>query len=137
MPEYKLPKDMKAFWQPDLPRTAGQAWMKLPREQQEETILHATEFMGLLPWRGAKKTVIQNLAWPRSGVILDDGTLLADNIVPDKVKECSIVVSYFIGAKIPFDIPAMTHVMLMVGHLLIPTTDIRNGDIRPWNSSTH
>ena len=93
--------------------------------------------MDTLPWKGAKKTVLQNLAWPRTGVLLDDGTLLSDKQIPNEINECNIIVAAFIAAEVPFDIPALIHIMLCVGHLLIPTTDIRNSDIRPWNSSMH
>jgi len=137
MAKYELPKDLMAFWQPDLPRAAGLEWMKLSKQEQEQSNSEALEFMRLLPWKGAQKTALQNLPWPRTGVILDDGTLLADDVIPDELKECQIIVGAFIGAGIPFDLPALAHVMLTVGHLLIPSSDIRNGDIRPWNSSIH
>jgi hypothetical protein len=137
MAKYELPKDLMAFWQEDLPQAAGLEWRKLNTEGQRQTLIQAARFMDFLPWRGSKKTIVQNLCWPRTGVILDDGTLIADNATPEKVKECQIIIAAFIAADIPCDLPALAHVMLTVGHLLIPNTDFRKGDIRTWNSSIH
>ena len=113
------------YWKPDLVRQAGEVAIKTPRDKMETIMVQATEFMEQLPWKGVKKNKCQSLAWPRTCVILKDGSVLPDTEIPESVKECSIEVSYFIAAGIPFDIPALTHVILTIGHLLIPGASVK------------
>lgn len=128
---------LASYWKPDLVREAGEIAIKLPREQMNDIMIQATEFMDQLPWRGLKRTRAQALAWPRMAVILKDGTLLDDDTVPESIRECTIKVAYFIAAGIPFDIPALTHVMLTVGHLLAPGADVKKDSLTPWAQTLH
>lgn len=120
------------YWMPDLARVAGRAALKTPRPKMEKIMVQATAFMEQLPWSGVKATDDQILAWPRSGVVLKDGTLLSDSEIPESVRECTIKVSYFIAAGIPFDVPALTHVILTIGHLLIPDASVKKESLTSW-----
>lgn len=120
------------YWKPDLVRQAGEVAIKTPRDQMEIVMVQATEFMEQLPWKGAQRTEYQSLAWPRTGVTLKDGTLLPDTEIPESIKECSIKVSYFIAAGVPFDIPALTHVILTIRHLLIPGANVKKDNLVSW-----
>ena len=131
------PRNLIEYWQPDLVREAGEIAIKIPRDHMEDIMVQATEFMEQLPWKGAKKAEDQTLAWPRRDVTLKDGTLISDTDVPEAIMECSIKVSYFIAAGIPFDIPALTHVMLTIGHLLIPDADVKKDNLMPWQQTVH
>lgn len=125
------------YWQPELVREAGEIAIKIPRDDMESIMVQATEFMEQLPWKGAKKAECQTLAWPRRGVTLKDGTIIPDTEIPEAIMECSIKVSYFIAAGIPFDVPALTHVMLTIGHLLIPDADVKKESLIPWKHTIH
>ena len=125
-------EDLAAYWKPHLVREAGEIAIKTPRDQMENIMVQATEFMEQLPWKGLKKTENQSLAWPRTGVILKDGTSLSDSEIPESIRECSIKVSYFIAAGVPFDIPALTHVILTIGHLLIPGASVKKESLTSW-----
>ena len=69
-------KDLVAYWKPHLVREAGEIAIKTPRDQMENIMVQATEFMEQLPWKGVKKNKCQSLAWPRTSVILKDGSCL-------------------------------------------------------------
>ncbi len=124
--------DLAAYWKPNLVCEAGEIAIKTPRDQMENIMVQATEFMEQLPWKGHKKTDSQSLAWPRTGVTLKDGMLLPDTEIPESIRECSIKVSYFIAAGVPFDIPALTHVILTIGHLLIPGASVKKENLTSW-----
>ena len=128
---------LASYWKPNLVREAGEIAIQLPREQMNDIMIQATEFMEQLPWRGIKRTRSQALSWPRMSVILKDGTLLDDDKIPESVKECCIKVAYFIAADVPFDIPALTHVMLTIGHLLVPGADVKKDSLTPWSQTLH
>ena len=125
-------ENLISYWQPDLVREAGEVAIKLPRNQMEKIMVQATEFMEQLPWKGVKTTGLQSLAWPRTGVSLKDGTLLPETEIPESIRECSIKVSYFIAAGVPFDIPALTHVILTIGHLLAPGASVKKETLTSW-----
>ena len=125
-------KNLAEYWEPDLVREAGQIALKTPWHKMEKIMVQATEFMEQLPWKGLKKTEHQSLAWPRTGVTLKDGTSLSDSEIPESIRECSIKVSYFIAAGVPFDIPALTHVILTIGHLLIPGASVKKESLTSW-----
>jgi hypothetical protein len=97
-------------------RLGREAVAKASKAEQEEALIHATEFIDTLPFKGSKLTDKQSLAWPRKGVVRDDGAAVTG--VPDEIKEATSLVAGFILAKIPFDVPAVTFVMLKIGHLL-------------------
>ena len=120
------------YWKPDLVRQAGEVAIETPQHHMENIMVQATEFMEQLPWKGVKATQDQSLAWPRTDVTLKDGTLLPDTEIPESIRECSIKVSYFIAAGVPFDIPALTHVILTIGHLLIPGASVKKESLTSW-----
>ena len=120
------------YWKPDLVREACEAAIKTPRDQMESIMVQATEFMEQFPWKGAQKNEYQSLAWPRTGVTLKDGRVLPDTEIPQAIRECSIKVSYFIAAGTPFDIPALTHVILTIGHLLTPGASVKKESLISW-----
>ena len=131
-PNLKTDEALLDYWKPDLVREACQIAIKTPRGKMENIMVQATEFMEQLPWKGAKKTRNQSLAWPRTGVSLKDGTLISDSEIPEAIRECSIKVSYFIAAGVPFDIPALTHVILTIGHLLTPGASVKKENLTSW-----
>ena len=131
-PSQKTIERLGAYWQPDLVRDACQIALQTPRDQMEDIMVQATEFMEQLPWKGVKATKQQSLAWPRIGVSLKDGTSVSDTEIPEAIKDCSIKVSYFIAAGVPFDIPALTHVILTIGHLLTPGTSLKKENLTSW-----
>ena len=131
-PQQNSAETLIDYWKPDLVREAAQIALKTPWHQMENVMVQATEFMEQLPWKGVKTTGLQSLAWPRTGVLLKDGTRLPETEIPESIRECSIKVSYFIAAGVPFDIPALTHVILTIGHLLIPGASVKKESLTSW-----
>lgn len=132
MSRHNNAEDLTGYWQPDLVREAGQIALKTPWHKMEKIMVQATEFMEQLPWKGVKTSKHQTLEWPRTSVILKDGTLLSDSQTPEAIGECSIKVGYFIAAGVPFDIPALTHVILTIGHLLDPGASVKKENLTSW-----
>ena len=132
IPHHKTAEILGGYWKPNLVREACQIAIQTPRDQMEIIMVQATEFMEKLPWKGEKTTEHQNLAWPRTGVSLKDGTLISDSEILEAIRECSIKVSYFIAAGVPFDIPALTHVILTIGHLLTPGASVKKENLTSW-----
>ena len=110
-----------------LPKRGREAALKASRSESEEAIKHATGFIDTLPFRGSRLTDGQSLSWPRKGVFRDDGAPVHG--VPEEIKEATSMVAGFILAKIPFDAPALSWVMLTIGHLLKDDTDLIDQDI--------
>ena len=48
-------------------------------------------------WKGTPTNIGQSLAWPRDGVYID-GVLLADNVIPQKLKNANIELAIRAGA---------------------------------------
>jgi hypothetical protein len=105
-----------AKWDDTLPKLGREAVSKASKSEREEALIHATEFIDTLPFKGSRLTDEQSLSWPRKGVFRDDGAAVTG--VPEEIKEATSMVASFILAKIPFDAPAVAWVMLKIGHLL-------------------
>jgi hypothetical protein len=93
-----------------------EALAKASKPEREDALEHASEFIDTLSFKGSKLTEHQFPSWPRKGVFRNDGAAITG--VPDEIKEATSIVASFILAKIPFDLPALTWVMLKIGHLL-------------------
>ena len=132
IPHHKTAEILGGYWKPNLVREACQIAIQTPRDQMEIIMVQATEFMEKLPWKGEKTTEHQSLAWPRTDVSLKDGSLVSDTEIPEAIRDCSIKVSYFIAAGVPFDIPALTHVILTIGHLLTPGASVKKENLTSW-----
>lgn len=130
-------KELMTLWNPHLVREAAAFAIKMPQEQMTPIMEQATDFLETLPWQGTKAYKHQELSWPRKGVVLKDGTLISSDEIPEALKECCIKVSYFIAAGIPFDVPALTHVMLTIGHFLIPDANVKIENLTSWNQPIH
>jgi len=85
-------------------------------------LIHATEFIDTLPFKGDRMMESQSLSWPRRGVFRDDGVPVLG--IPEEIKETTCLVAGFILATVLFDIPAMGWVMLKIGHLLKEDTNL-------------
>lgn len=110
-------------WDDSLPEQGRRAWQQAAQGEREQAIVHATQFLDTLSYKGEKLRPDQTLSWPRSGVFRDDGAPIAG--IPPEIKETTALVASFILAKIPFDVPAVAWVMLKVGHLLKQEIDPR------------
>lgn len=108
-------------WDDTLPEKADKALGNATQRELEEALVHATEFLDLLPYKGKRSTPTQSLAWPREGVLRDDGAPVGG--VPPEIKEATRLVAGFILAKIPFSPAALAWVFLKIGHLLEKGTD--------------
>ena len=117
----------KASWDDTLPEKGREAWQRTTTKNREEALIHATQFIDMLPYKGERQTETQGLAWPRKGVFRNDGLPITG--VPAEIKEATSLVAGFILAKIPYDVPAAAWVVLKVGHLLKEDTDLVNLDI--------
>ena len=67
-------------------------------------ILQAMDATESLQYRGEPTSALQPLSWPRTGVVLDDGTQIADNAIPLKLQTAMAWLVYYINAG--FDLSA-------------------------------
>lgn len=114
-------------WDPTLPERARAAVQIASKEGKEAAIIHATQFIDTLPFKGERLHANQALAWPRKSVLGNDGAPVIG--VPEEIKEATSLVAGFILAKIPFDVPAVAWVMLKLGHLLQDDIDLMKHDV--------
>lgn len=109
-------------WDDTLAEKGRLAWEDATESERKAALVHATEFIDTLPFKGEQLTGSQSLAWPRKGVFRDDGAAIVG--VPPEIKETTALVASFILAKIPFDVPAVAWVMYKIGHLLQEDTNL-------------
>ena len=63
------------------------AWALLEDATKEKLIMWATQILDTrVKWHGTRTHETQGLAWPRSGVLDRERSLIEDDIVPDAVK---------------------------------------------------
>jgi hypothetical protein len=117
-----MAKSRAKQWDDTLPKKGSAAWKEASEDQKKEALLHATQFIDTLPFKGQHLRLAQALAWPRKGVFKEDGTPVTE--VPEEVKEATALVAGFILAKIPFDVPAVAWVMAKLGPLIEDGNDI-------------
>ena len=71
-------------------------WAAQDTTAKEQALVRATFAINAWlrgKWRGAKFTATQSLAWPRSGVVDEDGYELATDAVPQPVKDATAEVA--------------------------------------------
>ena len=117
-------------WDDSLPARGSSAWQSASEQERSAALIHATEFIDLLPFKGRRLSDKQSLAWPRTGVFRDDGATITG--VPQEIKEATALVAGFILAKVPFDVPAVAWVFAKIGHLLKDETNLIDRAI-PWH----
>jgi hypothetical protein len=114
-------------WDPALPERAKAAWLAAPVAQKEAALVHATQFIDTIPFKGQRLTDGQEMSWPRKGIFRDDGVPVAG--IPPEIKDATGLVAGFILAKVPFDVPAVAHVFAIIGHLVEEGHDLSDGKI--------
>jgi len=108
---------------PTLPERASKVASGATDAEIEEALAHAADFLGTLPWKGKKLNSSQGLSWPRSGVFVE-GKLVTG--VPEEIQKLNSLVTSFILAKIPFDLPALAWVMLHAEPFLLKGTELED-----------
>jgi hypothetical protein len=124
---------MARRWDDTLPERGRQAFAASSDDDKARALVHATEFIDTLPFKGERATPTQSLSWPRKGVFRDDGTPVTG--IPIEIKQATAMVASFILAKVPYDVPALAWVFTEIGHLLrddLETVAQRRPD-RTWH----
>ena len=68
------------------------AWAALATEVKERAIIKATDYLrdeAMWRWRGTRKTALQRLSWPRTGVTLRGGLAYPSTAVPADVADAT------------------------------------------------
>lgn len=68
----------------------------------EAALVNACDYLETLDWRGTKTEGDGPLAWPRTDVVLDDGTEIAADEIPQKLKDaqCQLAVEAAAGTDL-------------------------------------
>jgi hypothetical protein len=78
-------------------------WAGLGTPDKENLLTAASlQLDGLINWRGFISSDTQGLGWPRTGVIDNEGRVIADNIVPRPVKIATFEMAMFASRGDPF-----------------------------------
>ena len=73
-----------------IPTTWRGMWLDASDADKEVCLVRATSLLDqLCPWLGDAVTTGQTLRWPRSGVYTRDGLLLADDAIPQWLKDAT------------------------------------------------
>jgi hypothetical protein len=119
--------DRSVQWDSSLPVRAKAAWQAATEDDKKEALVHATQFIDTLPFKGERLKATQSLSWPRRGVVRDDGAPVTG--IPPEIMEATSLVAGFILAKVPFGAPALAHVLAILGHLVQDGRDLSDGKI--------
>ena len=72
--------------------TLWTAWNLLNDDEKGIRLVAATNFLDTLDWKGERTGNKQANAWPRTGIVLPDGTAIDDNDLPVQVEEaCALI----------------------------------------------
>jgi hypothetical protein len=121
----KMPTKLE--WDDSLPQKGKEAWKRATKEQKEEALRHAADFITTLPFYGQKLNPRQRLSWPRKGVNGRDGKPIVG--IPEEIKEATYLVASFVLAKIPFDATSVAFVFALIGHLIHEDLEFLNRNI--------
>ncbi len=67
----------------------AEAWTKATPEKQAAALVQAARWMDTMPWTGRRTSAEQALAWPRTGVVDQDGFDVLPTLVPRQVREAN------------------------------------------------
>jgi hypothetical protein len=106
-------------WDMELPAKAAAAWEKASAEEKKTALAKAEKYMSeRFTYRGEKKTMHQDGAWPRVNAFYDNGKPIER--VPDEVQRATTLLATFYAAGKPIDAHARSHVYAIVGPVLAP-----------------
>src|SRR3954464_12804771 len=103
-------------WDDTLGKVGDHAWRAASIAQRQRAIENASAFLDTLPFKGSKVSADQLSAWPRKGVVDDDGSLVEG--VPVEIEQVKRLVAGFILARVPFNASALAWVVALIGHLM-------------------
>jgi len=56
-------------------------------EEKDSVLITSSQMLDwYIHWKGSRSTTIQNMLWPRTGVIRKDGTIIDSDILPSELK---------------------------------------------------
>ena len=68
--------------------TSSAAWTALDAQQQDDYAIWASNWLDdYMDWRGDKTVVTSGMRWPRCGVYDRDGILIAEDEIPEQLKQ--------------------------------------------------
>lgn len=68
-----------------LDRAHASAWEDF--EQKDQILITSSQILDwYIKWKGYRASTTQNMLWPRVSVTRRDGTVVADNVIPNEVK---------------------------------------------------
>jgi len=78
---------------------ASSDWLALEEEQKQRLLVRASKYLDrMVTWEGTRVDEDSGLRWPRSGVYDSDGFLIADDAIPQALKEAvSELASYLMS----------------------------------------
>ena len=72
----------------------GEEWEEEEDNEKIRRLVSATRRLDLLPWRGEPTGgIAQTNAWPREGLEYPDGTLVADDELPQSIEDVTIILA--------------------------------------------
>lgn len=85
-------------------------WTDLEDSEKETALVRSTYYFDSsyrTRWKGVKMNRYQALSFPRDGVVDEDGYLLGNNLVPDRLKRAVIDLALVVGADSTVDLFAI------------------------------
>jgi hypothetical protein len=82
-------------------RVHASSWSSF--SSQEQVLITSSNVIDwYMNWKGYKTDSNQSMDWPRTDVVLRDGTVLNNDIIPEniKVSVCELALSFFSGDKL-------------------------------------
>ena len=80
-------------------RFGADKWSEYSNIQKQQLLVTATKKLDTCVFGGIKSKVIQSLAWPRRAVSDIDGYVIADTVIPNKLKEAACEMALWIWTE--------------------------------------
>ena len=68
------------------------------QSQRESMALRAMDHLNVLEYNGSRVSNTQSLAFPRKGIMLSDNRELAEDVIPEELKQAQMWLIYYIDA---------------------------------------
>jgi hypothetical protein len=81
-------------------------WTELTNNQKEAALMWATREVDLYEYVGTLLATDQALQWPRLNAYTHDGRLVAEDAIPQAVKDAQAELAYFLAQADPAGVPA-------------------------------
>jgi len=82
------------------------SWTELTNDQKEAALMWATREVDLYEFIGTILATDQALQWPRFNAYTHDGRLVAEDAIPQAVKNAQAELAYFLAQADPSGVPA-------------------------------